>query len=128
MAEQIHITNLLSAGTYSAAVVEGAGVDIRDYVGTARAILQVGASLAGVLPTVTVRLESSGTVAGIYSGLAGGIGTSGTFPTASFAGTNAVIDFETDAYQRYMRAFVSLGGTSPRFPVAVAIAGRKQNS
>ena len=124
MPQLIQATRILAAGTYSAAVVEGTGVDIREYVGTAVAVLDVGASLAGVLPTATVRLESAGTAAGVYAGVT----NSGTFPTASFAGTTVGMEFETDAYQRYLRAFVSLGGTSPRFPVAVTVVGNKQIS
>jgi hypothetical protein len=81
-------------------------------------------SHAGVLPTATVRLESPGTVAGVYAGVT----NSGTFPTASFSGTTVAVEIETDAYQRYLRAFVALGGTSPKFPVAVTVVGTKQIS
>ena len=108
--QQIIATRVLAAGTYSTNPTEGSGVDIRDYVGRCTAILDVGPSHAGVTPTAAVRLESAGTVAGVYAGVA----NSGTFPTASFSGTTVSLDFDAGQYNRYMRAFVSLGGTSPK--------------
>lgn len=123
MSQQITTVRILAAGTYSAAVTEGSGVDIKDFVTPVQVTADIGPSHAGVLPTAAIRLESSGTAAGVYAGVT----SSGTFQTANFSGTTTSLLVDTQRYGRYMRAFVALGGTSPKFPISVTLAGIKQS-
>lgn len=117
------VTRLLAAGTYSTSPTIGSGVDIRDYTGQVAIVVDAGAALAGSgAATLDVRIESSGTAAGVYSGVT----SSGTFAQIPAAGGLFTLPLDTQQHQRYVRPFVTIGA-SGRFPVSVAIVGKKQN-
>ena len=113
---------LLSAGTYSTSPAIGTGVDIRDYVGQVAVTVDAGAAMAGGAATFDLRLESSGTLNGVYSGVT----SSGTYTQITGAGGIQTLPIDTQKHQRYLRAFATIGG-SGRFPVSVTLTGQKQN-
>jgi hypothetical protein len=106
---------LLAAASVTATANE-TGVLIAPARGQAAAVLQVGAATAGTNPTLDFKLQSSDDNS-TYTDIPGAVATQTTT-----VATNQLIPFTPGAVGKYVRAVVTVGGTSsPAFPVAASL-------
>jgi hypothetical protein len=96
------------------------GVDVLTLEGKAVAILDI-TNVSGTTPTADVKLQESDTQGGTYTDIAG----------AAFAQVTTVagvqkLAIEIDATKRWVRAVLTVGGTSPVYGIGVELIGRKK--
>lgn len=104
-----------------AASANGAGVDIKDYVGTLQILLDAGAATAGTLPTLDVKIQDSPDNTN-FTDIAGK-----AFTQVTTVASRQQLVLDTNAVGRYIRAVSTVGGTaSPSFPISVQGVGIKQ--
>ena len=108
----------LAAGTYIADA-DGAGVDLQGYQGVLKVILNSGAG-GGTNPTLNVKIQDSAD----NSTFADVLGKVFTQVTGNASIQSLAID--TGAVKRYIRADLTITGTSPTFGLAVTAFGQKQ--
>lgn len=114
-ANQFTSTALLAAQTASSTVT-GSAVDIRNWSGKGKMVLNAGAASAGTDPTLTVKLTHCATVDGTYADVTG----------AAFAAVTDAADsvqqlgVDWDSLHRYVKAVATIGGTdTPTFALAL---------
>jgi hypothetical protein len=112
----VKIFELLPAKTYNANT-NGSAVDLQDYVGKGelRFFLSVG-SVSGTSPTLDVKIQQSDAAGSGFADIAG----------AAFAQVTATgsQEIKVTPTKRYVRAVVTVGGTSPVFGVACVAVGK----
>jgi len=107
----------LIAGTYTANV-DGAGIDLQGYQGVLKVILSSGDG-GGTGPTLDAKIQDSAdnsTFADI----------SGKVFTQVISASIQSLAIDTRAVKRYIRAVLTITGTSPTFGLAVTAVGQKQ--
>ena len=107
----------LAAGTYTADA-EGAGMDLQGYQGVSKVVLNSGAG-GGTNPTLDAKIQDSAdnsTFADI----------SGKVFTQVISASIQSLAIDTRAVKRYIRADLTITGTSPTFGLAVTAVGQKQ--
>jgi len=116
MNTDVKIFEVLPAKTYNANT-NGSAVDLRGYVGRGelRFFLSVG-SVSGTSPTLDVKIQQSDSSSSGFADITG----------AAFAQVDAVgnQEIKVTPTKRYVRAVVTVGGTSPVFGVACVAVGR----
>ncbi len=110
----------LFANTERTATANGTGVDVRDYVGKGIAILDAEAG-GGTTPTLDVKLQDSADNS-TFTDISGAAFAQLTDAADALEGI--AIDF--DELDRYVRAVVTITGSTPTFVCAVHFLGRKQ--
>jgi len=109
----------LIAGTYTVNA-DGAGVDLQDYQGVLKVILNSGAG-GGTTPTLDAKIQDSADNS-TFADVLGKVFTQVTGASASIQS----LAIDTRAVRRYIRAVIAIAGTSPTFGLAVAVIGQKQ--
>lgn len=94
------------------ASANGTGVDVTKYEGTVMAVLDVG-TVTGTSPTLDAKLQESDTLGGTYTDI----------PGAAFAqvagAAQSLVRVDVDGRKKFIRAAVTIGGTSPSFTCAM---------
>ncbi|GAB4245695.1 MAG: hypothetical protein OHK0028_23650 [Deltaproteobacteria bacterium] len=103
------------------ASVNGSAVDILAYEGQSAAILQSSAG-TGTNPTLDVKLQDSADGSTGWADIAGAAFTQVT----NAAPAAQIVKFNASNARRYVRAVVTIGGTTPSFLCAVSFVGKKQ--
>ncbi|MFA4871380.1 MAG: hypothetical protein WC623_24490 [Pedobacter sp.] len=111
----------LYAGTalLAASPISGTGVDIRDYQGVLKVILDSGAG-GGTTPTLDAKLQDSAnntTFADI---------TGKAFTQVTTAVSLQSLAIDTRAVRRYLRIYITITGTGATYGLAVTMAGQVQ--
>ena len=109
----------LIAGTYTVNA-DGAGVDLQDYQGVLKVILNSGAG-GGTTPTLDAKIQDSAdnsAFADIPDKVFGQVTDAGA--SIQFLG------IDTRTVKRYIRVALTIGGTTPTFGLAVTAVGQKQ--
>jgi len=109
----------LIAGTYTADA-NGAGADLQGYQGVLKIVLDSGAG-GGTTPTLDVKIQDSADNS-TFTDVLGKVFTQVTGASASIQS----LAIDTRAVKRYIRAALTITGTSPTFGLAVVAAGQKQ--
>ena len=109
----------LIAGTYTADA-SGAGADLQGYQGVLKIVLDSGAG-GGTTPTLDVKIQDSADNS-TFADVLGKVFTQVTGASASIQS----LAIDTRAVKRYIRAALTITGTSPTFGLAVVAAGQKQ--
>lgn len=113
------IEELLPAAVRTSSA-NGAGVDLLDYLGKAKIILQSSAG-GGTTPTLDVKIQESDDNS-TFEDVAGA-----TFAQVTDAADlTAAIGLQIDPRKRYVRAVATIDGTDPEFACGVVLIGRKQ--
>lgn len=110
---------LLAAASRNASA-NGTGIDVSAYEGSAIAVVEF-ANVSGTNPTIDVKLQESDTSGGTYTDISGASITQGTT-----VATITKIPFEIQAAKKFVRAVVTLGGTSPVYTCAVYLVAQKK--
>lgn len=110
----------LLPGARRTATANGSGVDLKDYDGKLKVILATSLG-GGTTPTLDVKLQDSAD----NSTFADISGATFTQVTDSADATEA-IGLEVTPRDRYIRAVVTISGTSPTFDCAVIAVGAKK--
>lgn len=100
------------------ATANGTGVDIRDFQGILKVLLNIGA-VTGTAPTLDVKIQDSAD----NSTFADVTGYAFAQQTAA---ANLALGIDTRNLRRYIRAVMTIGGTTPSFPCAILAIGQKQ--
>ena len=108
----------LIAGTYTADA-NGAGADLQGYQGVLKIILDSGAG-GGTTPTLDVKIQDS-TDNSSFTDVVGK-----TFAQVTTIASLQSLGIDTRAVRRYIRAVLTIAGTSPTFGLAVVVIGQKQ--
>ena len=108
----------LIAGTYTADA-SGAGADLQGYQGVLKIILDSGAG-GGTTPTLDVKIQDS-TDNSSFTDVVGK-----TFAQVTTIASLQSLGIDTRAVRRYIRAVLTIAGTTPTFGLAVVVAGQKQ--
>lgn len=99
----------------------GSAIDLRDYVGDVKVILSTSAG-GGTTPTLDVKLQESDATGSGFTDISGAEFTQVTDAADS---TEAIV-ISADSNKRYMRAVLTIDGTSPTFDMALVAVGLKQ--
>lgn len=99
----------------------GSAIDLRDYVGDVKVILSTSAG-GGTTPTLDVKLQESDATGSGFTDISGAAFTQVTDAADS---TEAIV-ISADSNKRYLRAVVTIDGTSPTFDMALVAVGLKQ--
>ena len=108
----------LIAGTYTADA-NGAGADLQGYQGVLKIVLDSGAG-GGTTPTLDVKIQDSAD----NSSFTDVVGK--TFVQVTTIASLQSLGIDTRAVRRYIRAVLTITGTSPTFGLAVVATGQKQ--
>jgi len=108
----------LIAGTYTADAT-GAGADLQGYQGVSKVVLNSGAG-GGTAPTLDAKIQDSADNS-TFADIPGKVFTQ---VTGNASIQSLAID--TRAVKRYIRADLTITGTSPTFGLAVTAVGQKQ--
>jgi len=109
----------LIAGTYTVNA-DGAGVDLQDYQGVLKVILNSGAG-GGTTPTLDAKIQDSADNSA-FADIPGKV-----FEQVTDAGASIqFLGIDTRTVKRYIRVALTIGGTSPTFGLAVTAVGQKQ--
>lgn len=103
------------------ATANGSGIDIRDYVGDLKVVLSSSAG-GGTAPTLDVKLQDSDSSGGTYADISGAAFTQVTGAAAS----TQSLTIDADAVKQFIRAVITIAGTSPTFDMALVAVGVKQ--
>jgi len=109
----------LIAGTYTADA-NGAGADLQGYQGVLKIVLDSGAG-GGTTPTLDVKIQDSADNS-TFADVSGKVFTQVTGASASIQS----LAIDTRAVRRYIRAVLTIAGTTPTFGLAVVAVGQKQ--
>ena len=109
----------LIAGTYTADA-NGVGADLQGYQGVLKIVLDSGAG-GGTTPTLDVKIQDSADNS-TFADVLGKVFTQVTGASASIQS----LAIDTRAVRRYIRAVLTIAGTSPTFGLAVVVVGQKQ--
>lgn len=101
------------------ASADGSGVDIRDYVGKLKIILDAAAG-TGTTPTLDVKLQESADNT-TFNDIAGAV-----FTQVITAASLQSIGVSVDPAKRYIRAVATIAGGTPSFSFSVNAVGQKQ--
>ena len=105
----------LIAGTYTADA-SGAGADLQGYQGVLKIILDSGAGVG----TLDVKIQDSAD----NSSFTDVVGK--TFAQVTTIASLQSLGIDTRAVRRYIRAVLTIGGSTPTFGLAVVAVGQKQ--
>jgi hypothetical protein len=121
-----HAVDLLLVEAQTAtSTVTGTGVDVTQWEGLARAILNSGAASVGTLPTLNVKLQHCATVSGTYADITGAVFTEVTDAAALLE----AITVNVSDLHGFVRALGTIGGTAtPTFAFSVTLSGFKKAS
>jgi len=108
----------LIAGTYTADA-NGAGADLQGYQGVLKIVLDSGAG-GGTTPTLDVKIQDSADNIS-FTDIIGK-----TFVQVGADASLQSLGIDTRGVKRYIRAALTITGTSPTFGLAVVAAGQKQ--
>jgi len=108
----------LAAGTYTASA-DGASMDLQGYQGVLKVVLNSGAG-GGTAPTLDAKIQDSADNS-TFADIPGKVFTQ---VTGNASIQSLAID--TRAVKRYIRADLTITGTSPTFGLAVTAVGQKQ--
>ena len=109
----------LIAGTYTVNA-DGAGVDLQDYQGVLKVILNSGAG-GGTTPTLDAKIQDSADNL-VFADIPDKV-----FEQVTDAGTSIqILGIDTRTVKRYIRVALAITGTSPTFGLAVTAVGQKQ--
>jgi hypothetical protein len=102
------------------ATANGAGVDMKDFVGTVAVILDSAAG-TGTTPANTTKIQDSDDNS-TFADVAGA-----AFAQVTNAGVSQQrIGLNVDSVRRYIRTVDTISGTTPSFTRSVNVLGRKQ--
>jgi len=108
----------LAAGKYTAGAT-GAGMDLQGYQGVLKVVLNSGAG-GGTTPTLDVKIQDSANNIS-FTDIIGK-----TFVQVGADASLQSLGIDTRGVKRYIRAALTITGTSPTFGLAVVAAGQKQ--
>ena len=108
----------LIAGAYTADAT-GAGADLQGYQGVLKIVLDSGAG-GGTAPTLDVKIQDSADNIS-FTDISGK-----TFVQVGANASLQSLGIDTRGVKRYIRAALTITGTSPTFGLAVVAAGQKQ--
>ena len=108
----------LIAGTYTADA-NGAGADLQGYQGVLKIVLDSGAG-GGTTPTLDVKIQDSDN----NSSFADVVDKA--FAQVTTVASLQSLGIDTRAVRRYIRAVLTIGGSTPTFGLAVIAIGQKQ--
>ena len=108
----------LIAGTYTADA-NGAGADLQGYQGVLKIVLDSGAG-GGTTPTLDVKIQDSADNDNFTDVV------DKAFAQVTTTASLQSLGIDTRAVRRYIRAVLTITGTSPTFGLAVVAAGQKQ--
>ena len=108
----------LIAGTYTVNA-DGAGVDLQDYQGVLKVILNSGAG-GGTTPTLDIKIQDSADNS-VFADVSGKV-----FGQVTGIASIQSLAIDTRTVRRYIRAALTITGTSPTFGLAVTAVGQKQ--
>jgi len=108
----------LAAGTYTADA-EGTGMDLQGYQGVLKVVLNSGAG-GGTTPTLDAKIQDSADNSA-FADIPGKV-----FTQIGTAASIQSLAIDTRAIRRYIRAALTITGTSPTFGLAVTAVGQKQ--
>ncbi len=120
----IQALSILAAASF-AADTNGAGVDIRDYHGLGKFVLNSGAATGNANATADMKLQHSDASGGTYTDVTGGAFTQVTNPGGA---SLQELLLNVDSLKRWVRAVVDVGGTTPNVVCSVTLVGKKQSS
>ena len=103
------------------ATANGAAVDMQTYIGQVKFILSSTAG-TGTTPTLDVKLQDSANGTTGWADITGAAFTQVT----DAADANEAIGVAIDGAERYVRAVVTISGTTPSFTCGVVAVGAKQ--
>tara|TARA_R110002110_G_scaffold199101_1_gene409859 strand:- start:1 stop:384 length:384 start_codon:yes stop_codon:yes gene_type:complete len=103
------------------ATANGSAVDIQQYVGKLKFVLATSAG-GGTSPTLDVKLQDSADGSTGWADISGAAFTQVT----DAADATADLGIWANAVKRYVRAVVTISGTSPTFDCALVAVGTKQ--
>lgn len=100
----------------------GTGVDISDFTGNAKIVLN-SSVMTGTGATSDVKLQHSDTLGGTYTD------TGVAFAQTTLAGGASfqVLERNVDGFKKFVRVVSTLAGTSPTVTQSVCIVGKKAN-
>ena len=108
----------LAAGTYIENA-DGAGVDLQGYQGVLKVILNSDAG-GGTTPTLDAKIQDSADNS-VFADVSGKV-----FVQVGASASIQSLAIDTRAVRRYIRAALTITGTSPTFGLAVTAVGQKQ--
>ena len=108
----------LIAGTYTVNA-DGAGVDLQDYQGVLKVILNSGAG-GGTTPTLDAKIQDSADNSA-FADIPGKV-----FGQVTGIASIQSLAIDTRTVKRYIRVALTIGGTTPTFGLAVTAVGQKQ--
>lgn len=116
----------LAAASRSASA-NGTAVDVSLFDGHAICILDV-ANVSGTTPTADVKLQECDTSGGTFTdlGAAGSLVPAAAFTQQTTGSSLQKLGFEVQATKKYVRAVLTLGGTSPVYTCGCYILGTKK--
>ena len=112
------LASSLAADTYTASI-DGVGIDLQGYQGVLKIVLDSGAG-GGTTPTLDVKIQDS-TDNSSFTDVVGK-----TFAQVTTIASLQSLGIDTRAVRRYIRAVLTIAGTSPTFGLAVVVIGQKQ--
>ena len=108
----------LIAGTFTVDT-NGAGVDLQDYQGVLKVILNSGAG-GGTTPTLDIKIQDSADNS-VFADVSGKV-----FTQVTGVASIQSLAIDTRAVRRYIRTVLTITGTSPTFGLAITAVGQKQ--
>ena len=112
------LVSSLAAGTYVASG-NGAGIDLQGYQGVLKIVLDSGAG-GGTTPTLDVKIQDSADNSSFTDVV------NKAFAQVGASASLQSLGIDTRGVKRYIRAALTITGTSPTFGLAVVVAGQKQ--
>ena len=103
------------------ATANGSAIDVKDYVGKLKVVLQSTLG-TGTDPTLDVTIEESADGSTNWTAISGAAFTQVTDGAAAVE----AIGVSVDGAMRYIRAVATIDGTTPAFVCSVIAIGRKQ--
>ena len=114
---------VLAAASFAAST-NGAGVDLVEYTGMTKFVLNSGQATGNANATADIKLQHSDTSGGTYTDVPNGAFTQVTNAGAS----HQELMINVDQVKRWVRAVVTLGGTTPAVVAGVSMFGKKQQA
>jgi hypothetical protein len=117
---------LLPAASRSASA-NGTGVDVSLYEGHAIVLVEL-TNVSGTTPTADFKLQECDTSGGTYTdlGAAGSLHAAVAATQVGAASSLQKLAVEIQATKKYVRAVLTLGGTSPVYTCSAYIVGQKK--
>ena len=112
------LASSLAAGTYVASG-NGAGIDLQGYQGVLKIVLDSGAG-GGTTPTLDVKIQDSADNSSFTDVV------NKAFAQVGAGASLQSLGIDTRGVKRYIRAALTITGTSPTFGLAVVATGQKQ--